>query len=37
LHDEDYEEYNQFLENEEATDADLLDFLAKENERGAIT
>ena len=36
LHDSDFEEYNEFLENEEASDADLLEFLAKENERGAI-
>ena len=36
LHDEDFEEYSEFLDNEEASDADLLDFLAQENERGAI-
>ena len=37
LHDEDFEEYSEFLDNEEASDADLLDFLARENERGGIT
>lgn len=31
LHDEDFEEYNEFLENEEASDADLLDFLSQNN------
>ena len=29
LKDEDFEEYSEFLDNEEATDADLLDFLSK--------
>ena len=37
LRDEDFEAYSEFLDNEEASDADLLDFLAKENERGGIT
>lgn len=37
LHDDDFEEYSEFLDNEEASDADLLEFLSKENERGAIT
>ena len=37
LHDEDFEEYSEFLDNEEASDADLLAFLAKENARGGIT
>ena len=37
LHDEDFEDYNEFLENEEASDADLLEFLAKENEKGGNT
>lgn len=37
LHDSDFEEYSEFLDNEEASDADLLAFLAHENERGAIT
>jgi hypothetical protein len=29
LHDEDFEEYSEFLDNEEASDADLLNFLAE--------
>ena len=37
LHDQDFEDYSEFLDNEEASDADLLDFLAKENERGGNT
>ena len=37
LHDEDFEDYSEFLDNEEASDADLLAFLASENERGANT
>ena len=37
LHDEDFEEYSDFLDNEEASDADLLEFLAQEGERGANT
>lgn len=37
LHDQDFEDYNDFLENEEASDADLLEFLARENERGGKT
>ena len=37
LDDDDFEEYSEFLDNEEASDADLLEFLSKENERGAIT
>lgn len=37
LHDDDFEEYSEFLDNEEASDADLLEFLSKENKRGAIT
>lgn len=37
LHDEDFEEYSEFLDNQEASDADLLQFLARENERGAVT
>ena len=37
LHDDDFEEYSEFLENEEASDADLLAFLAQENEKGGIT
>ena len=37
LRDEDFEDYAEFLDNEEASDADLLDFLAQENERGGIT
>ena len=37
LHDDDFEEYSEFLDNEEASDADLLNFLTRENERGAIT
>lgn len=37
LHDQDFEDYNEFLENEEASDADLLEFLARENERGGKT
>ena len=37
LHDEDFEEYSEFLDNEEASDADLLAFLAEENARGGIT
>lgn len=37
LHDEDFEEYSEFLDSQEASDADLLQFLAQENERGAIT
>lgn len=37
LHDEDFEEYSEFLDNEEASDADLLAFLAEENARGGVT
>jgi hypothetical protein len=37
LHDEDFEDYSEFLDNEEASDADLLEFLSKENERGGKT
>lgn len=37
LHDSDFEEYSEFLDNEEASDADLLKFLAEENERGGRT
>lgn len=37
LHDSDFEEYSEFLDNEEASDADLLKFLAGENERGGRT
>ena len=37
LHDEDFEDYSEFLDNEEASDADLLAFLAEENARGGIT
>ena len=37
LHDQDFEDYSEFLENEEADDADLLEFLAKENQRGGKT
>ena len=37
LHDSDFEEYSEFLDNEEASDADLLKFLSEENERGGRT
>ena len=37
LHDEDFQEYSEFIDNEEANDADLLNFLAQENEKGGIT
>lgn len=37
LHDQDFEDYNEFLEDEEASDADLLEFLARENQRGGKT
>lgn len=36
LRDEDFEEYSEFLDNEEASDADLLEFLSKEKEIGRI-
>ena len=32
LHDSDFEEYSEFLENEEIDDAQLLDFLSKEGD-----
>ena len=37
LKDEDFEDYSEFLDNEEASDADLIEFLANENARGGIT
>ena len=32
LKDDDFEEYSEFLDNEEASDADLLEFLSKEGQ-----
>ena len=37
LHDQDFEDYNEFLEDEEASDADLLEFLVRENQKGGKT
>ena len=37
LHDQDFEDYNEFLEDEEASDADLLEFLTRENQKGGKT
>lgn len=36
LHDEDFEDYSEFLDNEEASDADLLRFLSENEEGGQI-
>ena len=37
LHDSDFEDYSEFLEDQEISDAQLLEFLSQENERGAKT